>query len=343
MRVIKTVLQIQLNCFRFRYLVSVFFLSLLCSAILNAQEDGDWYSASAGIMGTNIYTEVWAQTPERGQLALDTVFAEMNRINELMSPYIEASELSLINRQAGRDSVTISQEMFDLLKRAYWFSENTSGAFDITFASVGYLYNYQQRQRPSDSQIEQLRQAIDYRLIVLDEDSTTIQFNHPDVKIDLGGIAKGYAVDNVIAQLYELGFRHALVTAGGDTKLLGDRRGRDWVVGIRDPRNPNKQAVVLPLSNIAMSTSGDYERYFEEDGRRYHHILSPKTGESVQGVQSVSIISDSATNNDALSTAVFVLGVEQGLTLINQFPDIDAVIMDANRKMHYSNGLLQQQ
>ncbi|MDM7862249.1 FAD:protein FMN transferase [Alteromonas sp. ASW11-36] len=343
MRVIKIVLPILHKRLQHLYVLSLLFFGGVCSSALHAEEEGDWYSGSAGIMGTNIYAEVWAQTPQRGQLALDTVFAEMHRINELMSPYIESSELSLINRQAGSEAVVISAEMFDLLRRAQWFSENTAGAFDITFASVGYLYDYRQKQRPNDRQIAQLRKAIDYRLIALDEEASSIRFLHPDVKIDLGGIAKGYAVDNAVSQLYALGFRHALVTAGGDTKLLGDRRGRDWIVGIRDPRNPDRQAVVLPLSHTAMSTSGDYERYFEEDGQRYHHILSPKTGESAKGVQSVSIISNSATNNDALSTAVFVLGVEHGLTLINQWPDIDAVIMDADRKMHYSNGLLQQQ
>jgi thiamine biosynthesis lipoprotein len=170
----------------------------------------------------------------------------------------------------------------------------------------------------------------------------TIFFNAANVRIDLGGIAKGYAVDNGIQILKEQGVTNALVTAGGDTRLLGDRRGRDWVVGIRDPRDKAKQAVLLPLSNTAMSTSGDYERYFEDNGKRYHHILSPKTGKSATGVQSVSIISNSSTANDALSTAVFVLGVNAGLDLINQLEGVDAIIMDEHRKLHYSHALYQE-
>jgi thiamine biosynthesis lipoprotein len=138
-----------------------------------------------------------------------------------------------------------------------------------------------------------------------------------------------------------MGILNALVTAGGDTRLLGDRRGKPWIVGIRDPRNRDKQAVLLPMENSAMSTSGDYERYFEEDGQRYHHILSPKTGKSAYDVQSVSIIGPSSTYNDALSTAVFVMGLREGLGLINRIDGYDAVVMDNKRKMHYSTGLNQ--
>ncbi|WP_100642610.1 FAD:protein FMN transferase [Alteromonas facilis] len=316
------------------------FLVLLTSRV-NATS-GDWYSDSAGIMGTNIEVQVWADSPELGHQAIIAVFAEMERINQLMSPYIESSELSHLNRLAGQQSVVISEELFGLLETSRRFSELSHGAFDITFASVGFLYDYRQRVKPTQSELERLTSLIDYRLVELEPSARSVRFAHPDVKIDLGGIAKGHAVDNAIDILHAMGIEHALVTAGGDTKLLGDRHGRDWIVGIRDPRNPDKQAVVLPLSNTAMSTSGDYERYFEEEGVRYHHILSPKTGKSVSNVQSVSIISDSATRNDALSTAVFVLGVKEGLELINQLDDMDAIIMDDKRKLHYSTGLLQQ-
>jgi thiamine biosynthesis lipoprotein len=137
------------------------------------------------------------------------------------------------------------------------------------------------------------------------------------------------------------GIKHALVTAGGDTKLLGDRLGKPWMVGIRDPRNKNKQAVVLPLADMALSTSGDYERYFEQDGKRFHHILSPKTGTSVYEVQSVSIVGSRSTLNDALSTAVFVLGVQKGLDLLNRTPGYDGIIVDNQRKLHYSNALVE--
>jgi len=313
------------------------FLILAFSASLKAE----WYSDSAGIMGTNIYVEVWAETPVQGQLALKAVMAEMERINQLMSPYIDTSELSLINASAGKQAMVISDEMFELLDKSIKISDLTKGAFDITFASVGYLYNYKENKRPDEATITSLLDAVNYKHIVLNKENKTVFFSNEKVKIDLGGIAKGHAVDNSISLLERMGILHGLVTAGGDTRLIGDRRGKPWIVGIRDPRNKEKQAVVMPLQNSAMSTSGDYERYFEEDGKRYHHILSPKTGKSTYDVQSVSVIGPSSTFNDALSTAVFVMGLREGLGMINRIDGYDAVVMDNQRKMHYSNGLQQ--
>ncbi|MGJ8680597.1 FAD:protein FMN transferase [Paraglaciecola sp.] len=298
-----------------------------------------WTSANASIMGTNIHVEVWAEEASLAENAIQTVFDEMQRINQLMSPYIESSELSKINRLAALKPVIVSEEMFNLIELSVGLSMETEGAFDITFASVGFLYNYQEKIKPKTVQFNQAVKAIDYRHIHLNPKKTSVAFDHPDVKIDLGGIAKGHVVDTSIELLKGLGIQHALVTAGGDTKLLGDRRGRPWMVGIRDPRNKDKQAVTLPLSDNAISTSGDYERYFEQDGERYHHILSPKTGKSVHEVQSVSIIGKRSTLNDGLSTAVFVLGVQAGMDLINKTPGYEAIIMDKHRKMHYSKEL----
>jgi thiamine biosynthesis lipoprotein len=314
---------------------------LVLTLAFSAQLKAEWYSENAGIMGTNIYVEVWAETPVQGELALRAVMAEMERINQLMSPYIDTSELSLINAKAGQQPVVISDEMFELLDKSVNISELTKGAFDITFASVGYLYNYKKNQRPNEATIASLLAAINYKYIKLNKPNKSVVFTHDKVKIDLGGIAKGHAVDNSISLLERMGIMHGLVTAGGDTRLIGDRRGKPWIVGIRDPRDEQKQAVVMPLQDSAMSTSGDYERYFEEDGKRYHHILSPKTGKSTYDVQSVSIIGPSSTYNDALSTAVFVMGLREGLGMINRIDGYDAVVMDNQRKMHYSNGLQQ--
>lgn len=299
----------------------------------------NWHIDNQGIMGTNIRAEVWHPSPEQGKLALNAVMQEMERINQLMSPYIESSELSKINKYAASEPTPISKELYDLIALSIALSKETEGAFDITFASVGFLYNYREKQKPDTADVELLLNAINYEHIVLNNDKQTIFFKHPDVKIDLGGIAKGHAVDNAIKLLADRGIEHALVTAGGDTKLLGDRRGRPWIVGIKDPRKAEKQAIVLPLEDTALSTSGDYERYFEENGKRYHHILSPKTGKSVEQVQSVSILGERSTLNDALSTAVFVLGVQEGMNLINKTPGYDAIIIDNARKVHYSDEL----
>ena len=313
---------------------------LLCMLLNSGSSYGKWFEDNQGIMGTNIHVELWSDSALQGESAIQAVMDEMQRINQLMSPYIENSELSRLNRQAAEGAVPISKELFELIELSVELAKETDGAFDITFASVGYLYNYRENQKPEQNQIEKLLKAINYRHIRFDLSEHSVFFAHPNVKIDLGGIAKGHAVDNAIEILQKHGIKHALVTAGGDTKLLGDRLGKPWMVGIRDPRNKNKQAVVLPLIDTALSTSGDYERYFEQGGKRYHHILSPKTGVSAYEVQSVSIIGKRSTLNDALSTAVFVLGVQKGMDLLNRTPGYDGIIVDNQRRLHYTNKLI---
>ncbi|WP_416306184.1 FAD:protein FMN transferase [Neptunicella sp. SCSIO 80796] len=315
-------------------------VGLICLSPLMLR--AEWFKQTEGIMGTNIQVEIWADSAELGKQAVQSVMDEMRRIDELMSPYKASSELSLINRQAGLHPIKISAEMFEVIETAQNVSDRTDGAFDITFASVGFLYDYRQHSKPDEQQIEQLLDAINFHHIRLDKQQLSIHFNHPDVKIDLGGIAKGYAVDNALEKLRALGIEHALVTAGGDTGLLGDRRGKPWIVGIRDPRHRDREAVVLPLENMALSTSGDYERYFEQDGERYHHILSPKSGKSSHEVQSVSILGAQSILTDGLSTAVFVLGVKAGIELLNRIPGYEGIIMDNQRKLHYSAGLASQ-
>jgi thiamine biosynthesis lipoprotein len=221
------------------------------------------------------------------------------------------------------------------------FSELTHGAFDITFASVGFLYDYRKGVRPTDIEREQATELINYHNLLLDEKRRTIAYSKPGVHIDLGGIAKGHAVDRCIALLQVMGIKQALVTAGGDSRMIGDRwAGRPWNIGVRDPRDEKKLIAVIPLENVAVSTSGDYERYFDEDGVRYHHIINPKSGDSARGMHSATLIGPDATTTDALSTSVFILGVDEGLALVNRLPDIDAILVDAEGHLHYSDGLL---
>jgi thiamine biosynthesis lipoprotein len=314
---------------------------LLCVLVYSGSSYAKWFEDNQGIMGTNIHVELWSESAQQGTYAIQAVMDEMQRINQLMSPYIESSELSQLNSRGSDTSVAVSKELFELIALSVELSKETDGAFDITFASVGYLYNYRERQKPEQGQIDNVLKAINFRHIKFDVNDHSIFFAHPNVKIDLGGIAKGHAVDNSIDILKQLGIKHALVTAGGDTKLLGDRLGKPWMVGIRDPRNKDKQAVVLPLADTALSTSGDYERYFEQDGKRFHHILSPQTGTSAYEVQSVSIIGQRSTLNDALSTAVFVLGLQKGMDLLNRTPGYDGIIVDNKRQMHYTKALIE--
>lgn len=299
----------------------------------------EWLTGEEAIMGTSVRVELWHDDAAAGRAAIAAVMEEMHRIDRLMSPYKETSELSRINRDAARRSVPISKEMYDLIRRALEFSELSGGAFDITFSSVGYLYDYRRHVKPSEREIAERLPGINFRHLQLDPKTSSIRFARPGVRIDLGGIAKGHAVDRSIALLKARGVAHASVSAGGDTGLLGDRRGRPWHVGIRDPRKRDAVAAVLPLADTAISTSGDYERFFEEDGVRYHHIINPKTGKSASGVRSVTVIAADATTTEGLTKSVFVLGPEQGLALIDSLRGIDAIVIDDQGRLRYSSGL----
>ncbi len=307
---------------------------------LSAAAQADWYRDEQGIMGTRVAVELSHEDPLLARQAMAAVMTEMRRIDTGMSPYKPDSELSRLNQQASVAPMPVSGELFELLERSVGFSLLTRGAFDITFASAGFLYDYRHAVRPSAAQLAQAVDAIDYRRLVLNPIDHSVYFTRDGVKIDLGGIGKGHAVDRCIALLQGMGIHDALVTAGGDTRVIGQRWGRPWHIGVRDPRHADKVVAMIPLQDVAVSTSGDYERFFEADGVRYHHIIDPKTGDSARELQSVTVIGRDSTTTDALSTSVFVLGLKAGLALIESLPDIDAVLVDGSGQLHYSSGLL---
>jgi thiamine biosynthesis lipoprotein len=322
-----------------KFLPLNFLLVGLLTLVFAPLSHAEWYKDEQAIMGTSIVAEVWSTDAAKAQEGIRAVMQEMHRIDYLMSPFKEESELSLVNREAADHPVKISRELFDLIDRSLYFSRISGGAFDITFSSVGYMYDYRAGVAPSDVDIKKALPGINYRHLILNKQDSTIKFTRKGTRIDLGGIAKGYAVDNCIALLSTMGFHQALVTAGGDSRILGDKGGKPWMIGIRDPRKEGNSSVVIPLSDTAISTSGDYERFFERDGVRYHHILNPKTGKSVKETRSATVIGPDATTTDALSTTLFVLGWQKAFTLLESLPGIDAVIIDSAGKLHYSSGL----
>ena len=291
------------------------------------------------MMGTEVSVHVWHENAEEGMSVVEEIFAEVARIDGLMSTYIEGSEISEINRSAADGPVAAGDELINLILRSLDISVLTHGAFDITYESIGQYYDFRERRRPDAATIQEGLERIDYRLVEVDRLEGTVRFLEPGVRINLGGIAKGYVVERAVNLLRSRGIRHAIVTAGGDSRLLGDRRGQPFMVGIRDPRNEGEVALTMPLEDEAISTSGDYERYFEEDGTRYHHIIQPTTGEPAGGVRSATIVGPDAVLTDALSTSVFVLGVDRGLRLIATLPDYEGIVIDAEGRLFYSDGL----
>jgi len=314
-------------------------MAMLLTVAMPAQ--AEWVRVSGTAMTTAIEMEFWTEDPAVASEAGDAVLALFDRIDRQMSRYREDSELSRVNREAANGPVEVSDSLFTVLQQALRISELSHGAFDISFGSIGYLYDFRARQQPSDEELAEGLAKVNYRSVVLDPSANTVRFLDEGVRLDLGGIAKGYTVDLGIDILKSFGIRHARLSAGGDLRLLGDKRGKPWIVGIRDPRSESRNAMVLPLTNVAVSTSGDYERFFFDDNNeRVHHILSPATGKPAKGVQSVTILGDDSITTDGLSTAVFVLGAAKGLEMVNRLKGIDAVIIDEQRQVHYSDGLM---
>lgn len=314
-------------------------LVLLAFLIISRPSVAGWYGGSEAHMGTEVSVYLWHDDEVTGQEAVNAVFREVARLDHLMSTYIPDSKMSEINRDAALKPVEAGDELFRLITRSLDISLLTRGAFDITFDSVGQHYDFRERRRPDEETISAELPRLNYRLVEANRDDGTIRLLAEGVRINLGGIAKGYAVERGIEVLRRYGVAHARVTAGGDTRLLGDRNGEPWLVGVQDPRDSEQIAVTIPLENEAISTSGDYERFFIEDGERYHHIIEPSTGHPASEVRSVTIIGPDAVLTDALSTSVFVMGVDQGLRLIATLPDYEGIVIDKDGEMFYSDGL----
>lgn len=299
-----------------------------------------WWVREAAIMGTRIRAELWAADDRLAEVALSAVMAEMHRIDAAMSPHKPDSELSRINREAGEHPVPLSDEMYALVEQALSWSERSGGAFDISYAAVGRLYDYRSGRRPDEARLARAREAVGWQHLELDARQRTLRFARPGMCIDLGGFAKGHAVDGAVAHLQRLGIEHAMVAAGGDSRVIGDRHGRPWTVAIRHPRHEGAPAAVLPLQDVSISTSGDYERYFiDADGVRHHHLIDPASGRSPDQVHSVTVMAPDGLTSEALSKCVFVMGVERGLALVEAQTGADAVVVDAQGRLHVSAGL----
>ncbi len=298
-----------------------------------------WFSREQAVMGTSVRVELWSPDRQTAEMAIGAVMDEMHRIDRLMSLHKPDSELSRINRHAGRQAVQVSEEMVRLIARSMQFSEVSGGAFDITCAGIGQLFDYRLGIRPSDETLEKACATVGYRHLLLDIKARTVRFGRDGMRVDLGGFAKGHAVNNSVAILERFGIAHATVSAGADSHVMGQRGGRPWTIGIRDPRRAGQVLAVLPVQDVAISTSSDYQRFFEEDGVRYHNVIDPRTGQSPSAVRSVTIFASDGLTSEALSKSVFVMGVERGLRFIESRPGVDAVLVDAAGGVHYSSGL----
>lgn len=298
----------------------------------------------AGVaMGSELRVTAWTEDEGAASSAFDAVFTEFDRLESLMSVWRDGSDVQRLNRAAGRHAVNVSPEVRELLREAHQVSEWTGGKFDVTFGALSGLwkFDHDQNNRPPDLQDVRSRlPLVDYRAVEVDEGAGTAFLKRPGMRVHLGGIGKGYAIDRARAILRRRGIHDFMLQAGGDAFVGGHHDERPWRLGIRDPRGSAERIfAALDVADASFSTSGDYERFFMHDGRRYHHILDPDRGEPARGCRSVTIVTDRAVIADGLSTGVFILGPAAGMALVERLPNVEAVIVSDRNEVLVSSGL----
>jgi thiamine biosynthesis lipoprotein len=302
------------------------------------------FSKQAVTMGSSLQVTLWTADDAGASAAADALFAEFDRLDHLLSVWKEGSDVLRLNAAAGREPVRVSAETIEVLTLARQISGWTDGKFDVTFGALSGLWKFDQDQDdriPSPAAVAARLPDVDYTALDIDAARGTAFLRRPGMRAHLGGIGKGYAIDRGAAILRSRGFRDFLIQSGGDLLASGHRGDRPWRLGIRDPRGPaDRSFATLDLTNGTFSTSGDYERFFMHDGRRYHHILDPDLGAPARGCRSVTIVADKAVLADGLSTGVFVLGPEKGMALIERLPDVEGVIVSSDNRVLVSSGLI---
>lgn len=324
-------------------------LALLTCAACNESARGGERAAPGLVertyvtMGSALHVTAWTADDRAALDAFAEIFDEFDRLDRLMSVWKEGSDVTRLNAAAGRAPVPVSQETREVLRTARQVGDWTGGKFDVTFGALSDVWKFDHDQDgrvPTREQIAARLPLVDYTALDVDEARGTAFLRRAGMRVHLGGIGKGYAVDRAVAILRARGLRDFLVQAGGDFYASGMRGSRPWRAGIQDPRGEGGSSfAALDLRDGTFSTSGDYERSFVKDGRRYHHILDPDLGEPARESRSVTIVADSAMLADGLSTGVFIVGPTAGMALIERLPDVEGVIVTSRNEVLVSSGL----
>ncbi len=290
-------------------------------------------------MGTRFDIQVAHHDQAAAASAIDAAYEEIDRLEELLSEWREDSQISEVNRQAGQGPLSVGPELLEVVTRALELSQLTDGAFDITFATCGHLWSVGQQRIPSEQEIADCLPHIDYRNVVVDQEESTIELIGERTRIGIGAIGKGYGVDRAAQVLSDRGIDDFIVDGGGDLRASGQRFGRPWRAAIAHPRSPDEFLAVVELWDRSFVTSGDYERYFESDGVRYHHIIDPATARPARASIATTVIADDTTTADALSTAFFVLGPTEALAIAGDLPGVEVLLVTADMEVHQTPGM----
>ncbi|WP_432419470.1 FAD:protein FMN transferase [Flavobacterium limnophilum] len=294
------------------------------------------------MLGSPFEMTVVAKDTIQGNEFIDLAVAEVKRVEYLISDWIPTTQISQVNKNAGIKPVKVDKEVFDLVSRAIKVSQITSGAFDISYASMDRIWKFDgsMKAMPTEEAIKKSVSKIGYKNIILDPKEQTIFLKNEGMKLGLGGIGQGYIADKVKELLFSKGCVSGIVNVSGDINAWGKQPDdKPWTVGIVNPLNKNKIFATFPLENSAVETSGSYEKFVVFNGIRYSHIIDPRTGYPAQGVVSVSVFAKQTEIADALATGIFVLGIEVGIDLVNQLKGIECIIVDDKGKIHSSKGI----
>ena len=294
-------------------------------------------------MGTLVTITSVARSEAAAQAAATAGFSEIHRLEQLLSTWIPTSELSRVNTSAGVKPVHVSPETMTVVQRAIQVAEMTDGGFNIAIGPAVDAWSVIEGRRiPTESELEALRPLVDLQAVHADVRAQTIYLEKTGMRIDVGGIGKGYAADQAVDALRKAGAVAGVVALSGDIKTFGRLPGgKMFPVGIQDPREEGSVLAWIDLQDEAISTAGDYERFFEREGIRYHHILDPRTLQPARRCQSVTVIAREGVWADGLDTGIFVMGPERGMELVEQLPDVEAIIVDAEGRLLVSSGLKQ--
>ncbi|NLL58926.1 MAG: FAD:protein FMN transferase [Firmicutes bacterium] len=300
------------------------------------------YKQTAFFMDTRVDVAVYNISKKQAETVVQAIFDEMLRLENILSKHVSGSDVNRINEAAGRVPVTVEPETILVTSRALEIAELSSGAFDPTVGPLVDLWGWgtEKLKVPSAEEINAVLPLVNYKAVKIDKDNSTIFLAEPGMKLDLGGIAKGFIVDRGREIAQQFSVKALFVNAGGDIGIMGKKpSGEKWRVAVQSPRDPQKWAAILEIEEGCVATSGDYERFFEEGGEIYHHILDPEKGIPAGDLSSVTIVASESMLSDALSTAVFVLGKDKGMQLLESLKGIDGLVIDKQGEIHVSSGL----
>ncbi|MBA2250681.1 MAG: FAD:protein FMN transferase [Chitinophagaceae bacterium] len=295
------------------------------------------------LMGNRFEISVLTTDESRANICIDAAVAEIQRIEKLLTTFKDDSDTNHINAAAGINPVTVESEVIELIQRSLKISAITQGSFDITYGSVDKtLWNFDKDMKslPDAATAKRSVRLINYRNVIVNEKESTVFLIEKGMRIGFGGIGKGYAAEKAKTILQHMGIVSGIVNAAGDLSAWGSQEnGEPWTIGIADPDARHHPFSSLNITNMAIATSGNYEKYVMIDGKKYSHTIDPKTGLPVSGIKSVTIIAPNAELADALATPVMVMGTDAGLHLINQLPGISCIIIDDNNKLYTSSNI----